>query len=101
MIDTSNIKTLSDLQALHDGGILTNDRGNGSAGPQYIPEEDARGEDSAEGATSITVVTEEEDADAWRLARESAEANELPAPTVVAVSKRNSGDNGYQQIYAV
>jgi hypothetical protein len=101
-IDTSAITTLSDLQAVFDGGILTNDRGNGAAGPQYLPEEDARGLESTEGATPITVVTEQEDPDAWRLAREACDANGCSfSPIVVAVGNRNPGDNGYQQIFCI
>lgn len=100
-IDTTTIKTISDLQAIYDGGIIANDRGNGSGGPQYITKSEARGDESDEGITPITVVSESDDQDAWDLAVYAAKMLGLPTPTIVAVGMRQSGDNSHQMIYAV
>ena len=100
-IDTAKISTLSDLQAIHDGGIVTNDRGNGAAGPMYLEEQEVRGMDSELGDVEITMVTEEEDPQAWELARDAHRAHKLPAPEMVGVGKRMPGDNGHQDIFSV
>lgn len=99
-IDTTKIKTLSDLQSLYDGGIVTNDRGNGAAGPMYLEEQEVRGTDSELGDVEITMVTEDEDPQAWELARDAHRDHKLPAPTLVAVGRRMPGDNGHQDIFS-
>ena len=82
--------TLADLQRRCQGGIVRNDRGNGSAGPVYLGE---GWDDNNVLDQRITIVSEAEDADAWRLARETFVALGLAGePEFVAVGVR--ADNG-------
>lgn len=88
--------TLRDMLQRVSGGIIQTDRGNGSAGPLYLGEE----LDDEQAATRIMYVTEAEDPDAWRLAREALEPLGIAAEIeIVAVGERDDGDNGYQAIF--
>jgi hypothetical protein len=87
--------TLRELGNRHGGGVYYNDRGNGSGGPGYTGEDDLDD-------TPVTIVTEDEDPEAWELARDAAEALDLDTPTIVAVGDFDSSlSNPYQRIYAV
>lgn len=87
------MNNLIDFAAQASGGIVTNDRGNGAGGPGYVTESaiyTARtgGEDdSIDWGQPVALVTEEEDADAWRLAREAFDTLEIEGePEAVAIA---------------
>jgi hypothetical protein len=90
------IRTVADLAAVYNGGVIYTDRGNGSGGPSYIPEDELDRH-----ADPLTQVAEQDDPEAWDLARDAARLQSQPAPTIVCVGPRASGDNGHQAIYAV
>lgn len=92
------IHSVSDLARIYGGGIITNDRGNGCGGPGYIGEDEVDDQDD-----DLDQVAEEQDPDAWRLAREAAILQGLDAPTIVCVGRRDFsvGTNPHQTIYAV
>ncbi len=94
--------TLRDFAADVPGAIVGTDRGNGSAGPVRL----GLAEDIDDEALDeeVTLVTEEEDPDAWYLAREAAHAasDGTGRPievSKVAVGERADGDNGHQAIF--
>jgi hypothetical protein len=84
---------LIDFAAKAVGGLVTNDRGNGAGGPGYVKESDISAalndepNDAADWGQHVIEVTEEEDADAWRLAREAMAAHDIGGdPEAVAVA---------------
>lgn len=98
-MEKQNINTVRDLCAVYGGGCIRNDRGNGAGGPSYIAEDS----DDDMMDRYISVVTEDDDPDAWRLAREAAEAIGTDRPTIVCVEEPE-GDpncNPYQAIFSV
>lgn len=80
--------------------IVSNDRGNGSAGPQRHTLDDLGDVDPDE---QLTRVSEEEDPDAWRLAREAYAAFGVECePAYVYVSERDDTQpNPYQSIWLI
>jgi hypothetical protein len=99
--ETITMTTIRELRQLAPGGIVTNDRGNGSGGPGYI-EELSGGETDCDD-TEVTLVTRDEDPEAWDLAIDAMRAlcNE---DVVTAVAVGHTGgpldSNPYQVIYA-
>lgn len=98
--------TLRDLFRDAPGSIIRTDRGNGCAGPVLIGTEDDLEDDALD--EELTKVTEEQDPDAWHLAREALAVARTGSgtgapggrePTIVAIGKRGEGDNGHQTIY--
>lgn len=86
--------TVGEFRKAAAGGVVTNDRGNGCGGAGYIAEHD---EDTGSNDDIVSTVTEDEDPEAWQLAREACKDLDLPdALEVVAV---RHGDNGYEEIY--
>jgi len=94
--------TFADLQRRCQGGIVRNDRGNGSAGAVYLGE---RIDDNDTLDQSITFVREDEDPDAWRLAREAfADLGFEGEPEFVAVGENlfhggNANASSHQAVY--
>lgn len=93
--------TLRDFVRAIPGGLIRTDRGSyGDAGPFYLGEGSDIDEDLDE---IVTLVTEHQDPDAWRLAREAMEATiDGPAqnePNLVAIGERDKVNNGAQVIY--
>jgi hypothetical protein len=100
---------LIDFAAKAAGGLVTNDRGNGAGGPGYVTESAIYAartggeDDSINWDQPVNPVTEEEDADAWRLAREAYAAQGIagePEAVAVAVYSHRGGSNPYTQIVA-
>lgn len=92
---TKTISILSELRAAVSGGIVTNDRGNGCGGPGYVAEGDPCDAD----ADTVSVVSESDDPEAWKLARVALRAHKLDCePELVAVGDRS--DSGHQMIFA-
>ena len=94
--------TLSDFAQLIAGGVVQTDRGNGSAGPLYLGEMDEDDKRADWADIPAELVTEDEDPDAWRLAREALEALGIAGDVehvAVAVGERGEGSNPYQVIY--
>lgn len=89
----------------YDSSLIHNDRGNGCGGPGYEDPTDVMVEiETRDREDSVLErVTEQEDPDAWRLSRDAFSVLGLDATTVrsVYLGKRESGDNGYQIIYAI
>lgn len=80
--------------------IITNGRGNGCGGPGFI-----KLQDWGDMTEEVTEVDEEDDAEAWELARDACEAHGCPEPTRVFVGVRAcKGEfydpSGHQMIYA-
>jgi hypothetical protein len=91
-----SINTLEDLRSYVSGGLCVNDRGNGCAGPHYLAEH----EEIDFGYTPVKLVTEQEDPDAWRLAREACAALGVGSEAFECVAIGERVDNGYQAVYA-
>jgi hypothetical protein len=102
---------LINFAAMADGGLVTNDRGNGAGGPGYIKEAyiyaalNDEPNDWTDWGQRVTEVSETEDADAWRLAREAFAAHGFVGePEAVAVSvcthREASEPNPYTLIVA-
>lgn len=97
-VKTKKITTVGALCDIYGGGCVTNDRGNGSAGPGFIWDCHA----DCDASERITQVSAEDDPEAWELAIESAQSNGCDYPTIVCVSDRDDTvNNGHQMIYAV
>ena len=88
--------SMCELVDIASGGIIRTDRGQGSAGPLYLGE----GRDDLADSLDDVVepVSEDDDPEAWRLAREALTALELPGePEHVCLGEQS--DDGYQAIY--
>lgn len=89
----------------YDASLIHNDRGNGCGGPGYEEPTDVMVEIETRDREDEVVesVTESEDPEAWRLARDAFAAVKLDPSTVTAVylGERKEGDNGHQIIYAI
>ena len=98
-VDTpEDIATLEEMQDVYGGGVVTNDRGQGSGGPNYLSESEIA--DMPE--TPVEQVSEADDPEAWELARYAHEACELGAPVIVCVGEPDAQrDNPHQIIYSV
>ena len=94
----AQVSTIKDIQEIANGGILTNDRGNGCGGHGYIPEGES---DEAILALPVSVVCLKDDPEAWHLAEDAASLQGIDPATLcgVAVGER-VGDSGHQMIYA-
>jgi len=93
--DTTTL-TIRQMLARVSGGLVTNDRGNGSGGPGYIHEDET---DSDVLATEVSLVSESDDLEAWQLAREAADAVDSGDIELVAVTARHAPSD-HQMIYA-
>jgi hypothetical protein len=99
------INTVADLAAVYGGGVISNDRGSGSGGPQYLSDDDIK--DPNIGEAEIEMVSRDADPEAWELAKYAADGFSLPAPTLVGVRDVDlDPDNpymglSYEVIYAV
>jgi hypothetical protein len=100
------IMTLRDLwETIGDcnAGVVRNDRGNGSAGPAFI-DADAVADC---GDTPLTAVGEDEDEEAWELARHAHQSLRLDPPAIVCTGEEQHpageylSSNPYQAIYSV
>ncbi len=90
---------LFDFAAKATGGLVTNDRGNGSGGPGYVDEaalfrlRTGAEFDELDAEMVVNEVTESEDPEAWSLAREAFAAQDVAGePEAVAVSVPSSND---------
>jgi len=93
------METVEDMYSLFGAGIITNDRGQGCGGPGFLSEYSVI-EDEDIANTPVIPVTEAEDMEAWELARDAVDANEVDMDiTVVCVGEAT--DDGYQIIYAI
>lgn len=104
--------TLGQLRDMASGGICCTDRGNGSAGPCGYISERGQSTESDEAAIDesdvLTLVTADEDSDAWERARDAIRAlcnDPTGEPEYVALGiKKHTGEylesNPWQQIYA-
>ncbi|MFA5379215.1 MAG: hypothetical protein WC455_25895 [Dehalococcoidia bacterium] len=102
----TTIVTLRDLwETIGDcnAGVVRNDRGNGSAGPAYI--DAATVADCAD--IPLRPVGEDEDEEAWELARHAHQSLRLDPPTIVCTGEEQHpageylSSNPYQAIYSV
>ena len=94
----AQVSTIKDIQEIANGGILTNDRGNGCGGPGYIHEGEI---DAAIMSLPVSVVHLQDDPEAWHLAEDAASLQGLDPATLcgVAVGER-VGAGDHQMIYA-
>ena len=95
----TQVSTIRNIQEIANGGILTNDRGNGCGGPGYINEWEAGRSKIL--ALPVSVVCLKDDPEAWHLAEDAASLQGIDPATLcgVAVGER-VGDSGHQMIYA-
>jgi hypothetical protein len=82
------------------GGLVLNDRGNGSGGPRYIFESsivcalEPPHDQALDWNKDVTPVTEEDDPEAWQLIREAFEALDIEgSPEAVALAVYDEGQN--------
>lgn len=108
-ITTTEISLSDLLRDIAGDSLVHNDRGNGCGGPDYEDATDVLAEIDREERDdeSLTLVTEDEDAEAWDLARDAFRALGLDPATIrrVLVGLRLTEvngqpvDNGHQMIY--
>ncbi len=90
----AQVSTIKDIREIANGGILTNDRGNGCGGPGYI------GESDDVLSLPVSVVCPKDDQEAWRLAEDAASIQGIDPATLCGVAVGETGDSGHQMIYA-
>lgn len=83
------------------GGLVLNDRGNGSGGPRYVHESsivcalEPPHDQALDWDKEVREVTEDDDPEAWQLIRDAFEALEIEGgPEAVALAVYDEGRDG-------